>query len=145
MKGGNRRELCRRFGISPKTGYKWLHRYQSEGPGGLQERSRCPHHCPQCTDVVIAQRTIALRRDHPDWGGRKLRRRLLDLGHRDVPAPSTITDILRVMACWTRRHGGTGTRLSVFRASVPQWLVANGLQKALCPESRALPSADGAR
>ncbi|MEE9596205.1 MAG: IS481 family transposase [Acidiferrobacterales bacterium] len=96
--GGNRRQLCRRFGISPKTGYKWLHRYQSEGPGGLQARSRRPHHSPQCTDVVIAQRTIALRRDHPDWGGRKLHRRLLDLGHRDVPAPSTITDILR-------RHG----------------------------------------
>ena len=96
--GCNRRELCRRFGISPKTGYKWLHRYQSNGPDGLQERSRRPHHSPQCTPEVIEQRIIALRHEHPDWGGRKLHRRLLDLGHRDVPAPSTITDVLR-------RHG----------------------------------------
>jgi len=96
--GCNRRELCRRFGISPKTGYKWLHRYLSDGPGGLQERSRRPHHSPHCTSDVIEQRIIALRRKHTDWGGRKLSRRLLDLGHRDVPAPSTITDILR-------RHG----------------------------------------
>jgi transposase InsO family protein len=96
--GCNRRELCRRFGISPKTGYKWLHRYQSQGPDGLQERSRCPHHSPGQTHENLEQVIIALRGKHPDWGGRKLRRRLLDLGHRDVPAPSTITDILR-------RHG----------------------------------------
>ncbi len=96
--GCNRRELCRRFGISPKTGYKWLHRYQSNGPGGLQEHSRRPHHSPQCTHELIEQRIVALRLKHSDWGGRKLRRRLLDLGHRDVPASSTITDILR-------RHG----------------------------------------
>ncbi len=94
----NRRELCRRFGISPKTGYKWLHRYQSDGHDGLQEHSRRPHHSPHCTHEVIEERIITLRRKHPDWGGRKLRRRLLDLGHHDVPAPSTITDILR-------RHG----------------------------------------
>lgn len=96
--GCNRRELCRRFGISPKTGYKWLHRYQSDGPDGLQARSRRPHHSPHCTHEVTEERIIALRGKHPDWGGRKLRRRLLDQGHHDVPAPSTITDILR-------RHG----------------------------------------
>ena len=96
--GCNRRELCRRFGISPKTGYKWLHRYQSQGLDGLQERSRRPHHSPEQTNETIEHVIIALRDKHPDWGGRKLRRRLLDLGHRDVPAPSTITDILR-------RHG----------------------------------------
>ncbi len=96
--GCNRRELCRRFGISPKTGYKWLHRYQSEGPGGLQERSRRPHHSPRHTNQAIEQAVIALRHKHPDWGGRKLRRRLLDLGDNGVPSPSTMTGILR-------RHG----------------------------------------
>ena len=96
--GCNRRELCRRFGISPKTGYKWLHRYQRHGPDGLQERPRRPHHSPGQTNETIEQVIIALRNKHPDWGGRKLRRRLLDLGHLEVPAPSTITDILR-------RHG----------------------------------------
>jgi len=96
--GCNRRELCKRFGISPKTGYKWLRRYQSDGSGGLQERSRRPHHSPEQTDENIEHAIIALRGKHPDWGGRKLRRRLLDLGYCDVPAPSTITDVLR-------RHG----------------------------------------
>lgn len=96
--GCNRRELCKRFGISPKTGYKWLHRYQSDGPDGLQERSRRPHHSPEQTGKTLEQLIIALRGKHSDWGGRKLHRRLCDLGHRDVPAPSTITDILR-------RHG----------------------------------------
>jgi transposase InsO family protein len=96
--GSNRRELCRRFGISPKTGYKWLNRYQSEGRNGLQERSRRPHHTPRRSDAAIEQAVTTLRRQHPDWGGRKLRRRLLDLGHRDVPSPSTMTGILR-------RHG----------------------------------------
>ena len=94
MERSNRRELCRRFGISPKTGYKWLNRYQSEGADGLQERSRRPHHSPCHTDEAIEQAVITLRRKHPDWGGRKLRRRLLDLGHRNVPSPSTITGIL---------------------------------------------------
>lgn len=92
--GSNRRALCRRFGISPKTGYKWLNRYQSDGLGGLQERPRRPHHSPRHTDEAIEQAVIALRGVYPDWGGRKLRRRLRDLGHREVPSPSTITGIL---------------------------------------------------
>lgn len=96
--GANRRELCRRFGISPKTGYKWLKRFDAEGLKGLQDRSRRPRCSPHRTDPAIEQRVIALRRQHPDWGGRKLRRRLLDLGHTQIPSPSTITDMLR-------RHG----------------------------------------
>ncbi len=35
--GANIREVCRRFGISPKTGYKWLHRYRAEGDAGLTD------------------------------------------------------------------------------------------------------------
>ncbi len=45
--GANRRRLCRRSGISPKTGCKWLHRFQEGGPGALQARSRRPHHSQQ--------------------------------------------------------------------------------------------------
>ena len=40
--GANIRELCRRYGISPATGYKWLRRWEEEGPSGLQDRSRAP-------------------------------------------------------------------------------------------------------
>ncbi len=42
-------ELCRRYGISRKTGYKWLTRYEAHGPAGLTDRSRRPHHCPTAT------------------------------------------------------------------------------------------------
>lgn len=93
--GGNIRELCRRFQVSAKTGYKWLDRFAREGPTGLRDRSRRPHHCPGQVGRMLEERVVALRRTHPSWGGRKLRRRLRELGCADVPAASTITAILR--------------------------------------------------
>ena len=48
-------KLCERYGVSRKTGYKWVDRYEQEGPAGLSERSRAPHHCPhRITDDVAA-------------------------------------------------------------------------------------------
>ena len=58
--GSNRRELCRRFGISPKTGYKWLARAR-QGADGLRERSRRPLQSPLRTAPVIEQQVIGLR------------------------------------------------------------------------------------
>jgi transposase InsO family protein len=101
--GANLRELCRRFGISPKTGYKWLARHRAAGPAGLADRSRRPRSCPHATAADAEAAVLGLRDQHPAWGGRKLRRRLLDLGHAAVPSPSTITAILR-------RHGRLGGR-----------------------------------
>jgi transposase InsO family protein len=93
--GVNRRELCRRFGISPKTGYKWLARYTQEGAGGLHDRSRRPCHRPARTLAKVEQRVIALRQESRNsWGGRKLARLLADEGGPRL-APSTITAILR--------------------------------------------------
>ena len=92
--GANIAQLCRRFGISRPAGYRWLHRYASAGPAGLIEKSRRPHHSPNRTDPAVEKRITALRRKHPAWGGRKLHQRLLDLGHHNLPAPSTITSIL---------------------------------------------------
>lgn len=92
--GANRRQLCRRYEISPKVGYKWLRRFQLQGEAGLTDQSRCPVESPQRTASHIEATVISLRREHPAWGGRKLHRRLLDLGHTDIPAPSTITGIL---------------------------------------------------
>ena len=87
-------ELCRRFGISRKSGYKWLARERAEGPAGLVDRSRRPKRSPAKTEAVLEENVVALRRKHPAWGGRKLRRRLQDQGALKVPATSTITDIL---------------------------------------------------
>lgn len=86
--------LCRRFGVSRKTGYKWLARFARDGAAGLGDRSRRPHRSPDQTPASIEAAVIELRTRHPAWGGRKLARRLVALGHQDVPAPSTVTAIL---------------------------------------------------
>jgi len=96
--GANRRELCRRFGIGPKTAYALLARHAQEGPAALQQRSRRPHHSPARTPAEMEQAILTLRATNPSWGGRKLARRLLDLGYSGVPSPSTVTAILQ-------RHG----------------------------------------
>jgi len=99
QEGANRRELCRRFGISPKTGYKWLGRHaQGGGTTALVDHSRRPLQSPARTTPTVEQQVVELRQAHPAWGGRKISRRLRDQGHAIVPAPSTVTDILH-------RHG----------------------------------------
>jgi transposase InsO family protein len=93
--GVNFRQLCRRFRISPKTGYKWLKRFRAGGSAALRDRSRRPQASPHTCAAAVAERVLALRREHPTWGGRKLRRRLRDLQLEVVPAASTCTAILR--------------------------------------------------
>jgi transposase InsO family protein len=90
--------LCREFGISRKTGYKWLKRYQEEGTSGLADQSRRPQHSPTQTPPEVEQVIVEAREAHPTWGSRKLKRWLENRGYRSIPAPSTVTDILA-------RHG----------------------------------------
>lgn len=87
-------ELCRRFGVSRNNGYKWIRRFQAHGLEGLEALSRRPHQSPAKTPDSLEQRVVALRREHPAWGGRKIAARLKALGAAAVPAPSTITGIL---------------------------------------------------
>jgi transposase InsO family protein len=95
QENSNRRELCRRFKISPQTAYKWLKRYAAEGAQGLEDRSRRPHRSPHRTDAAIEQRIIELRAESRNcWGGRKLARQLTNAGGPQL-APSTVTNILR--------------------------------------------------
>ena len=60
--------VCRRFGVSRKSGYKWLERYEEAGVEGLVDRSRAPLHHPQAVTEEIAERCLAVRRAHPTWG-----------------------------------------------------------------------------
>lgn len=91
----NMSRLCREYGISRPTGYKWLSRYLSEGREGLRDRSRRPHNSPNRTPDAIEQLVVEAREAHPAWGGRKLERWLENRGYSDLPVPSTITAILR--------------------------------------------------
>ena len=84
----NMRELCRRFQISPTTGYKWLKRYQESGETGLHDRSRRPHHSPTKTACEKEQLIVALRRKHPAWAARKLHSRLWRLIIRTYLVPA---------------------------------------------------------
>lgn len=91
----NLSELCRRFGISRPTAYKWLARYRQAGLEGLAEQSRRPKASPRRTSEALEAAVLEVRAAHPRWGGRKIARRLRDLGGATVPAPSTVSAILR--------------------------------------------------
>src|SRR5437870_3312129 len=74
MSGANVRLLCRRFGISPTTGYKWLGRYRTAGAAGLLEHSRRPRSSPARTPDAVEAAVLTLReRSNNAWGGRKIR------------------------------------------------------------------------
>ena len=98
--GSNVSQLCRHFGISRKTGYKWLKRFgEADGDvDSLADQSRRPHRSPRRTPKVMEQTVLQTRDTHPAWGGRKIQAFLLNHGHVGVPGASTITAILR-------RHG----------------------------------------
>ncbi|HYD31861.1 MAG TPA: IS481 family transposase [Azospirillaceae bacterium] len=98
QEGANVSALCRHFGISRKTGYKWLGRAAADPHEAFADRSRRPHSSPCRTPAAPEAAVLALRQAHPSWGGRKIRRRLQDLGSGAVPAASTISAILH-------RHG----------------------------------------
>jgi transposase InsO family protein len=118
----NIRQLCRRFEISPTVGYKWLRRYQSDGPAALADQSRRPQHSPTRTEPPTEQQVVELRREHPAWGARKLRRRLHNLGQTELPATSTITGILHRHGLIRPQHSQAATPFQRFERSAPNQL-----------------------
>ena len=139
--GSNVSALCRRFGISRKTGYKWLGRAGSGA--ALSDRSRRPRSNPRRTPEGMEAAVLAVRSDHPCWGGRKIARRLVDLGETDVPAPSTVTG--DPAAPWRRLGAGRNAcRLPALRALAAERALADGLQRPFCLGSGSLPSVDRA-
>lgn len=70
--GAQMAALCREYGVSRQTGYKWLRRYRAEGPDGLEERSRSPKSRPLGTAEEVVMDILAMRAEHPRWGAKKL-------------------------------------------------------------------------
>lgn len=95
--GINIAEACRQYGISRKTGYKWLKRYEMEGMSGLADRSRRPKNNPFEVSGNVVLELIRLRHEHPYWGPKKLRALLTKEGVRrdELPSEATIMRILR--------------------------------------------------
>jgi putative transposase len=98
-------ELSARYGISRKTGYKWLARFEAEGRPGLVDRSHAPHACPHRISRGVAQLIVAARRAHPTWGPRKLLD-WLEPRHPALvfPAASTAGDLLARRGLVKRRR-----------------------------------------
>jgi len=120
-------ELCASFGISRKTGYKWVERYEQSGVTGLVDRSRAPHGHPHQVQDVTVKAILAARRKHPRWGPRKLlvilRRQQPEL---PLPVASTVGDILRKnglvrRARPRRRSSPYGDRLRTYDAPNAVW------------------------
>lgn len=65
-------ELCERYGISRKTGYKWLRRWQAHGPPGLEDRSTRPKNCPWATAPEVVDAILKVRRTYDDYGAKKI-------------------------------------------------------------------------
>lgn len=90
--------LCRQFGISRKSGYKWLKRYDDYGPTGLLDLPTVAQHHPSTTPADVVDVIICARKAHPTWGPKKLRAWLAERDPRPWPAASTIGELLK-------RHG----------------------------------------
>jgi putative transposase len=89
-------ELAAQYGISRKTGYKWLERYDAAGALGLHDRSRRPRESPHATDPELLAMLIRVRQRHPRWGAKKL----LAVAARQAPkaawpCPSTVSAHLK--------------------------------------------------
>ena len=88
-------DLCREFGVSRPTGYRWVDRYKEVGPEGLLDRSSKPHSCSHATPEAHEQAILALRNRYPSRGPGKLKARLEKLEPGvDWPAASTFGNIL---------------------------------------------------
>ena len=88
-------ELARRFNVSRKTVYKWINRSQANPNEDLKDQPKTPKSSPNKTSEQIEALIIQGRLDFPEWGGRKLKRYLENEGHSNIPAASTITEILK--------------------------------------------------
>jgi transposase InsO family protein len=92
-------ELAAEYGVSRKTVYKWIERYEAGGWPALEDQSRAPRHHPNAVGEEVERMLLELKALRPLWGAPKLRRKLEQkLGAEPCPAESTISEIL-----W--RHG----------------------------------------
>ena len=107
-------ELCRRFGVSRKTGYKWLGRYTADGgcSDGMQDRSRRPHTHPRSVPGWLEEAIVQARKQRPHWGPKKLRTVLVrsNPGRPSAPSPPPTRS-----GAWTSRATSRWAACAVIR------------------------------
>src|SRR5580765_7851290 len=129
-------QLCRLFGLSRKSGYKWKRRFEREGPRGLRERTRRPEGSPQRTSPEWLKRIRQLHRRHRSWGSRKLAARLgKEYPRQKPPGARTIGKWLKRLKLNRpgRRRSWRGPQ-STDGGNAEQPRVDSGLQR-LVPDS----------
>ena len=109
--------LCREYGISRKTGYKWLERAQAGEC--LANRSRTPHTIGNRTPPEIEASILDVRSQHPAWGPRKIGRWMEDRGFGPLPCKSTIANILKRNGCIEPEESLKHTAFKRFQRSRP--------------------------
>ena len=123
-------ELAARYGVSRKTIYKWIRRYEKQGLGGLVDQSRRPRNSPMRTSAEAVLEMIQLRKEHPTWGPKKIVA-VLARRHpeRQLPAVVTVGRVLReagLMKRYNRRSSGglsTATPSYIPAAANDLWTV----------------------
>jgi transposase InsO family protein len=136
-------QLATAFGVSRKTGYKWLERYRRFGQVGLTDRSRAPHRHPNAIAGEVVALILACRRRHPRWGPKKLKR-LLEEAHPDcaIPAASTIGEVLRRAGASRPRR----RRRAVKATAAGAWQVATAANDVWTADYKGwIRNADGTR
>lgn len=118
----NIRQLCREFGISAKTGYKWLERFEKSGLSGLNDASRRPRaHARQLEETVVCE-IIRIKLAHQHWGPKKIRV-LYGRLHREVPSESSFKRVLGKAGMTKprrlKRRGDSGRLHQGFKAQEP--------------------------
>lgn len=93
LENANISALCRQYGISRKTGHKWINRAKQGLP--LCDQSRRPHQQPSKTAIEIEQKIVQMRLDHPAWGGKTIRAALESAGVEGLPSDKTCCNILK--------------------------------------------------
>jgi transposase InsO family protein len=127
LEGEAMTDACRRFGISRKTGYKIFNRYKEHGLAALTDRSRRPVRYANQLPAQVESLIVALKREKPHWGARKLRELLVRRLNGDVrvPAKSTVHAVLDrhglVSRARRRRNKAQGTPLSEGAAPNDLW------------------------
>jgi transposase InsO family protein len=119
QEGANRRELCRRFAISPSVGYKWLGRFAAGE--ALSDRSRRPHASPRRSAAAMEAQVLAVRDAHPAWGARKIAS-WLERSGAEIPAASTVHAILSRHGRIAAAAGASGQPCRRFEKEAPNLL-----------------------
>ena len=126
-------ELCREYGISRKTGYKWLKRFRETS--SLEDQSRRPKHPYLKTAPAVEAAILAMREENPSWGGKTIRTVLEADGISNLPSAKTCCNILKRNGCVFEEESLKRRPCQRFEreqcSPVPVYLVRNLPEKTL--------------